>query len=141
MIWRLSISTLWVASFLLPATGHAAAGAGDEQLGRLFYTPEQRRQLDQMRSLGASHPGLEEKPAVRLDGVLRHPDGRVTTWINGQPVAAGRAAPGQAPAQARVMTGTGKSVVMRVGEAVPADGSAPQDLLGEGRARPDSPRR
>jgi hypothetical protein len=118
-----------------------AAEAAEEQLGRLFHTPEQRRQLDQLRSLGASRPGLEERPTLRLDGVLRHPDGRVTTWINGQPAAAGQAAPGRGPEQAEIVTGPGKSVPLRVGEALPADGSAPRDLLGDGKARQDPPHR
>ena len=122
-----------LAAGLLGAGGACA----QESLGRLFHTPEQRRQLDQLRSLGAKRPGLEARPTVRLDGVVRHPDGRVTTWVNGQPAEGGRAAPGQAPDEARVVTETGKSVGLRVGEALPADGSAPQDLLGQGKASRD----
>jgi hypothetical protein len=126
---------------LLLAAGATAAGAADEHLGRLFHTPEQRRQLDQQRTLGASRPGLEERPTLRLDGVLRHPDGRLTTWINGRPAEAGRLAPGQGPEQAHIVTGAGKSVAIRVGEALPADGSATQGLLGDGHAQPDTPPR
>lgn len=44
--------------------------------GRLFFTPEERRQIDQ-RPPPPSAPG-------RLDGLLRGPGGRVTTWIDGE---------------------------------------------------------
>lgn len=121
------------ASILMPGQADAQEG-----LGRLFHTPEQRRQLDELRRLGAPRPGLETSPALRLDGVVRHPDGRVTVWVNGRPAGAGRAIAGQAPDQARITTETGKSVPLRVGEALPADGSPTQGLLGGGVARPDA---
>jgi hypothetical protein len=123
------------------AAGHGAAWGADEYLGRLFHTPEQRRQLDQMRSLGTPRPGLEERPTLRLDGVVRHPDGHLTTWVNGEPSESGRSAPGQGPGQAQVVTEGGKSVALRVGDAIPADGTASQGLLGNGRAQQDAPRR
>lgn len=132
----------WAALLSLALLAAGRASAAEEPLGRLFYTPEQRRQLDRSRSLGSSRPGLEEAaPALRLDGVLRHPDGRLTTWLNGQPVEAGRGAAGRAPGEARVVTRSGKSVTLRVGEALPQEDAPPEDLLGDGHARRESSRR
>lgn len=124
----------------LPAAWGGAAQAAEERLGRLFYTPEQRRQLDHLRHLGAERPGVEAQPMLRLDGVLRHPDGRLSTWINGQPAQPGRVAPGAEPGQARIATETGKAVDLRVGDALPAGEASPRGLLGEGRVRRDGPR-
>jgi hypothetical protein len=128
---------LAACAVLLLAIGASPAQAAEQALGRLFHTPEQRRQLDQMRHSGASRPEVGERPALRLDGVVRHPDGRVTTWINGRPAPAGRGAQGPGPARARVSTGTGQTVELRVGDALPAGDSAPQSLLGDGRVRRD----
>lgn len=47
--------------------------------GRLFFTPEQRRQLDRSGTLDA-----EPVAAERNDGYLETPDGRRTQWIDGQ---------------------------------------------------------
>jgi len=122
---------------LAPAPGRGA----ENSLGRLFYTPEQRRQLDHLRNLGASGLRVEERAVLRLDGVVRHPDGRITTWINGRPAQAGQVVPGSGPEQARVATEAGKSVPLRVGDALPAGAAAPEPLLGDGQARRDPPRR
>jgi hypothetical protein len=115
-----------------------ARGEPGEAIGRLFHTPEERRQLDQLRNLGAARPGIAaERPGLRLDGVVRHPDGRHTTWVNGQLAPPGRVAPGATPGEARVAVERGKSVSLRVGESLPAGASAPDSLLGAGRAGPD----
>jgi hypothetical protein len=135
------LAGLVLAAFLALLPGAGSAQAAEERLGRLFHTPEQRRQLDHLRSLGAGRPGVEERPVLRLDGVLRHPDGRVSTWINGQPAQPGVVAPGPGPGQARIATEAGKTVDLRVGDSLPAGGDTPEGLLGEGRVRRDEPRR
>lgn len=125
-----------LALLVLAALAALPARAAGEDLGRLFYTPEQRRQLDHLRRLGAA-PGqpLEARPVLRLDGVVRHPDGRVTTWINGQPTQGGPARAGEPVGQARVPADSGRSVPLGVGDRLPAGGSAPETLLGDGHIR------
>jgi hypothetical protein len=84
---------LTVAALAAPAT------PGAEPLGRLFYTPAQRAQLDAVRSQRSRAPAVQEQelaPAVpeRLtyDGMVRRSDGRTTVWINNRAINDGRAA-------------------------------------------------
>jgi hypothetical protein len=65
----------------------------DEEIGRLFWSPEQRRTLDQQRDsgtrgvtpVGDPGPGLQPSdPSVLLSGVVRRSDGHDVVWINGK---------------------------------------------------------
>lgn len=130
-----------IGLLLVLAQGAASPAWGAEaDLGRLFYTPEERRKLDHLRSLGGPEVSLEARPGLRLDGVVRHPDGRITTWINGQQAAPGRVQPGTSPGRARLITESGRSVPLQVGDSLPAGSPTPDPLLGDGQARRD-PRR
>ncbi len=68
---------------------------GEEELGRLFYTPEQRQLLDWQ----TQHPGGAPAPALGaptlvLNGLVQRSRGPQTLWINGQSLSApGREAP------------------------------------------------
>ena len=76
--------------------------AGAEPLGRLFYTPAQRVQLDaarSQRSRGPVVPEQQESPApvperLTYDGMVRRSDGKTTVWINNRPINDGRPAEG-----------------------------------------------
>jgi hypothetical protein len=66
----------------------AAATAGAQELGRLFFTPEQRQALDARRKAR-----VPDKPAVapvlaspttRVDGFVRRSGGPSTVWVNGE---------------------------------------------------------
>jgi hypothetical protein len=79
-----------------------------EPLGKLFFSPAQRAQLDQARSqksrvtLASENP-QEAAPApevVTFTGVVKRSDGKSTIWINNRAVADG-AAPSGVP-----LTGT-----------------------------------
>jgi len=84
------------------------AAAADQTLGRLFFTPEQRAQLDSARRNRAQRPVIEAAadeapPAARVtySGMVKRSDGRSTIWINNRPVH--ERAPGEAGApRARV---------------------------------------
>lgn len=77
-----------VTWFLLlqAATAHAA------DLGRLFYTPEQRKALDAARapsSQPTKPPGpkaAEKGRPARLDGYVARSDGVSTVWLDGRAV-------------------------------------------------------
>jgi hypothetical protein len=68
------------------------ANAGHAELGRLFYTPEQRAGLEnarlQNRARATSSPTRAAKP-VTYDGIVIRSDGRTTRWVNGTPQAGG----------------------------------------------------
>ena len=66
-----------------------AAGA---ELGRLFFTPEQRGALDARRKARIpDKPAtvVVESPVTRLDGLVSRGGRRSTVWVNGEPVPEG----------------------------------------------------
>ncbi|HMM46426.1 MAG TPA: hypothetical protein PKC12_00410 [Thiobacillaceae bacterium] len=83
------------------ASGTGESRAGD--LGRLFYTPAQRAQLEAART-DAGRPVRPTAPnaaSVRFDGVMIRSDGRSTSWINGKPRPGGSGTEGLKPGQTR----------------------------------------
>lgn len=76
---------LSVVVLALLMTGSASA----EQIGRLFYTPEQRVILDSARrqKIKVEEQSEEQAPEiVTLNGVVKRDDGRTTVWLNSRPV-------------------------------------------------------
>ncbi|TAK91492.1 MAG: hypothetical protein EPO06_04420 [Burkholderiaceae bacterium] len=60
----------------------ASAACAAETLGRLFFTPEQRVQLERQER-------QQPRGNVRINGyLLTLPSGKATAWIDGKPVAA-----------------------------------------------------
>ena len=79
-----------VALACLIAALLGASAAGAQELGRLFFTPEQRAALDARRKARvpdkpAATPVIEQ-PATRIDGAVRRSGGRSTVWVNGEAV-------------------------------------------------------
>jgi hypothetical protein len=71
--------------------------AADHALGRLFFTPAERAQLDRARASGAlGQPRAKNRTSVndddaslgrmRLHGVVLRSDGQQTSWIGGRRV-------------------------------------------------------
>jgi len=96
----------------------ATAAAGAAELGRLFFTPEQRALLERGQQPDSGEPGGTGKPGssdtLTIDGIVQKHGGERTVWINGVPQPAGKsdehapdsvpvAIPGQAqPARVKV---------------------------------------
>jgi hypothetical protein len=83
---RGAASGLALGCALLGTTGVASA----EELGRLFFTPQQRQDLDRQRdtpvapaSASASVSSVENR--VTVNGHVTRSSGKTTTWINGAP--------------------------------------------------------
>jgi len=93
----------------MPALLLAALGVWDTGLaadpGRLFYTPEQRAQLEaaRVRNVTQVRQGAADGPpsAVRFDGMVIRSDGKGTRWVNGQPQAGASGVAGLKPGQIR----------------------------------------
>ena len=77
----------------LLAVAITALGAGAQDLGTLFHSPQERARLDRLRrgepvqSAAATQydtPAPAHKPAVT--GYVQRSDGRNTIWIDGRPV-------------------------------------------------------
>ena len=93
----------WVFSISLCLCGPGFAATADP--GRLFYTPEQRAQLEAARSRSLTQPRGPNKTAapaaLRFDGVLIRSDGKTTRWVDGRPQLDGAAVSGLKPGQIR----------------------------------------
>jgi hypothetical protein len=110
-----------------------AAPAAAEDLGRLFFTPQQRQDLDRRR---ATNRAEEEAPQIRegpltLDGRVQRSSGRTTTWINGVPQDDSHVS--RDPARVTVVPNEGEpGVRLKVGEIYERTGGAVRDRLNGG---------
>jgi len=64
------------------ATGQVAA---QENLGRLFFTEQQRQDLDRRRQANIQETAVVIESTVTVNGQVSRSSGRSTTWINGVP--------------------------------------------------------
>jgi hypothetical protein len=101
-----------------------ASKAQAAELGRLFFTPDERQQLDQKfarHETGNEEP--ESKPFISVNGVIQRSDGSRTVWINGK---AQHNAAGKNPNTAPVtVPGKHESIEVKVGQRLLID-SLPQ---------------
>jgi hypothetical protein len=125
----------------------AAAGAQAQELGRLFFTPEQRSALDARRKARvpdkpAATP-VTESPVTRVDGAVKRTGGRSTVWVNGEAIPesaqgdTARVAPGASP-PARVSVPVGESSQrydLRVGETLDRGSGEVRDVIGDGEIK------
>ncbi len=64
------------------ATGQVAA---QENLGRLFFSEQQRQDLDRRRQANIQETAVVIESTVTVNGQVSRSSGRSTTWINGVP--------------------------------------------------------
>jgi hypothetical protein len=101
---------------ILAATSLLSSPALGEDLGRLFFTPEQRSALDARRKARIpDKPAavVVESPVTRVDGFVSRRGGRSTTWVNGEAVPEGTQPEGLRVLPKRDDTGR---VVVNIGE-------------------------
>jgi hypothetical protein len=131
---KLAAALLVVA--LAPANGQA------QELGRLFFTPEQRAALDARRRARVPDKpaaAVVAAPVTRLDGYVKRSGGPSTVWINGESV------PENAPEAPRIDATRGASgsvsisvgeaggrVRLRPGEALDRGNGEVRDVIGDG---------
>jgi hypothetical protein len=111
---RYPLSFLLLALFgLLPA---AQAG----ELGRLFYTPQQRQQLEYQESSNSEAAG-GGRGYVIVNGVVQRQGGKRTVWINGVPQTGGRGNDETPASVAVTVPGKSSPVQLRVGQRLLLD--------------------
>jgi len=108
-------------------------GLHAQELGRLFFTPEQRDALDaRRRARVPDKPAptpIVASPVTRLDGYVRRSDGRSTVWVNGDTLDDSRA---QADGRVSVPVGEGGARVrLKPGEMLDRGSGEVTDVLGE----------
>jgi len=117
-----------------------APGAEAQELGRLFFTPQQRADLDARRKARVPDKpaaAAVASPVTRLDGYVKRSDGPSTVWINGESITEG--AP-DAPridrgARGSVSVGVGEGggrVRMKPGESLDRGNGEVHDVIGDG---------
>ncbi|HWQ38590.1 MAG TPA: hypothetical protein VNM24_08275 [Burkholderiales bacterium] len=132
--------------FLLVAVAWTPAGAAEPQLGRLFFTPQQRAALDAGRRIFAAKKSDDHpRPArqsrrpreIELNGIVMRSDGERTVWVNGKSYYRGSPRgleiltdPGR-PASARIRLPGKKTTDLRVGQRLEAgSGEVHEKYLG-----------
>jgi len=146
-----------LAAILAGLIGAAAAGgAAAQELGRLFFTPEQRTALDARRKARvpdkpAATPQAES-PVTRVNGIVQRSSGKSTVWVNGEAIQESRQAGAQGAPQPAgagrvpVPLGEGaKGLNMRVGESLNRGSGEVSDIVGKDEVkvgpRPVAPRK
>jgi hypothetical protein len=137
-----------IATLLLSAVVSLwAAGVQAQELGRLFFTPDQRAALDARRKARvpdkpAATP-VAESPLTRVDGAVRRSGGKSTVWVNGETIPEGAQAgspkvapPGSSPGRVSIPAGEGAPRIdMRVGESLDRGSGEVRDVLGSGEIK------
>ncbi len=112
-----------------------------EDLGRLFFTPEQRAALDARRKARVpDRPATTSvvSPTTRLDGYVKRSGGRSTVFVNGEALLEGTpdapvVDPERRGGRVPVTGGEGRPrVELRPGQVLDRDTGAVRDVLGEG---------
>lgn len=125
---RRPLSFLALALFALPA---AQAG----ELGRLFYTPQQRQQLEYQEASDSKADGGGRGYLI-VNGVVQKQGGKRTVWINGVPQTVERGND-ETPASVPVaVPGKSSPVQLRVGQRLLLDTPAPAEPEDKKPAKP-----
>jgi len=117
---------------LIAAVGAPVTAAADENLGRLFFTSQQRQDLDRRRQANIQDSAASADNRVTVNGQVSRSSGKTTTWINGVPQA--NAKKPRDPAQVTLPGGEGEaSVTLKIGQTLDKVRGKIRDELGEGR--------
>jgi hypothetical protein len=118
----------------------ASTGVWAEDLGRLFFTPDQRAALDARRKARVpDRPQVTTtvSPTTRLDGYVKRSGGRSTVFVNGDAVLEGTADapvvdPERRGGRVPVTAGEGgQRIELRPGEVLDRGTGQVRDVLGE----------
>ncbi len=116
-----------------------------QELGRVFFPPEQRAALDGRRKARVPDKpaaAMVVSPTTRVDGFVRRSGGPSTVWVNGETL------PENAPEAPRIQAGRagsprvsvgvgegGRRALLRPGEVLDRGNGEVRDVIGEGEIR------
>jgi hypothetical protein len=128
-------SRIAAAVFVLLVPG-ASLG---EDLGRLFFTPEQRAALDARRKARVPDKpaaAVMASPTTRVDGFVKRSGGPSTVWVNGEPLPEGSGDAPRIGPEASVSVGEGgRRSTLRPGEVLDRGTGEVRDVIGDGEIR------
>lgn len=98
--------------------GALAASAEAAEMGRLFFTPQQRQDLDRRRQANIQESAVTVNSSLTVNGQVSRSQGRSTVWINGVPQDGSSRRPVD-PTRVAVPMGEGESSVsVKIGQTV-----------------------
>jgi len=115
------------ASLALLLALSTAPSAQADSLGRLFFTPEQRAQLEHERTI---KPTAEDEPStsvLTVNGIVQKKGGTRTVWINSVPQSAGNSDEYSPEALPISVPGQSQPVKVKVGQKLILDQPAQQN--------------
>ena len=135
----LAVLALTLAPAAIRAQTAAPAGVAPSSLGRLFYTPGQRQEMDRRRQLNIQEVVVLNEGTVTVNGRISRSSGKSTTWVNGVPQH--DAYPSVDPSVVAVAPGQGEAQVrLKVGQSLDRARRTVSDDLKGGSVSVDRPR-
>lgn len=131
-------------ALLLACAALAPCAAAAQELGRLFFTPEQREALDARRKarLPDKPVAAAPSPTTRIDGSVQRSLGKSTVWVDGSAVPEGtqpeglRIRRGGDPSRVTVIVGEdNRRIDLRVGETLDRATGEVKGVLGDGEVQ------
>lgn len=120
---------LCMIGVIISSGGHA------ETMGRLFYTPQQRAQLD-YNFARLARPDDDSGNALTLNGIVQRHGGKRTAWINGAPQQVGTSDERTPESVAVAVPGQNRSVKLKVGQRVLLNPTATPETARQGALTP-----
>ena len=122
---------------LLLAALFAGGAAQAQELGRLFFTPEQRQALDARRKARVPDKpaAVAASPTMRLDGYVKRSLGPSTVWVNGESTDDAPRIPASSDGRVPVQVDTGGRVGLKPGETLDRGSNEVRDVIGDGEIR------
>jgi hypothetical protein len=110
-----------------------------QDVGRLFFTPEQRQALDARRRArlpDRPNAPVVTSPTTRLNGYVSRENGKSTVWVNGEPLPESAAEAPRIGDSGRVTVNVDSArTSLRPGETLDRGTGEVKDVLGNGDIR------
>jgi hypothetical protein len=110
-----------------------------QELGRLFFTSEQRAALDARRKARVpDKPAgvVTASPTTKLDGYVKRSGGPSTVWVNGEPLPEGTGESPRIGPRVSISVGEGgRRAALRPGESIDRGTGEVRDVIGDGEIR------
>lgn len=117
----------------------AATPAVAQEVGRLFFTPEQRAALDARRKARVpDKPSatVVASPTTRVDGFVQRSGGPSTVWVNGEPLPEGSGdLPRIGPRVSVPLGEGGRRAALKPGQTLDRGTGEVRDVIGDGEIR------
>jgi hypothetical protein len=125
---RIAARTLLALALAAGASLVPARPAAADELGRLFFTPQQRQELDRRRASNIQEKEVVVESTVTVNGHVARSSGKTTTWVNG--VAQYDTYSGRDPARVHLEDGT-----LKIGQTLDRTRGEVKDNLQGGTVR------